>query len=783
LVFVFSLAGDRTAETYSNILNRSRNEEALSLQQQPSPYLLLKLENTAVSVRVSPQDGKAEAQAVLTISNPSSQTIPRLTLRIGDLAEVTAVTVDGQAVQPTSSKDERTRLVSLGFNFPTPLGARATTKVTVSYTLKTEEATSRAALVPDECSLIPDSGWTPMIHTSYQVEYNADTAPFTLAVTVPSSMMAVSSGERGAEKTEGAERTYVFEEKGFSQPLFIARDFESVGSGSNVEFYLPRGYVQTNRETLERLRSEIAKIQEFYTAFFGGPVQRTVRVAASGEVPAYGVPGLLILDERVFARNLVDEDTIFFLAVALARAWIGGRVLVQGIGHAILYDGLPSYSAMLYLENRFGKPGLERAVERFRRGYSSLVTGGSAYDAPLVRQTLLNREYFTSVYNKVPFVMRLIESKIGRERLHGIIKTLLSPPGRAVTFDEFQTALAGAVGAAAWKPILDQWFSDVVMPDFAIGKPVEENGRWTAQVANFGTGDATIDVEATSGTGERTRQQVKVEPQGYAQAVFTTRGEPATVTVDPDHLYLQTDYTNDSWPRKPPVDRLISQGTIALSRGNQQEAEARLREAVAADPENSVARASLARVLTQTGKAAEAERNALEVLKQEPLTLVVYSLAHTALGEVAMARNQAAQAVEHFRQASLAQAEDNSMVAARDALIRAERAANKLPTADKSAQEFISHLDSTVGSGRPAAVREIVTQQNLKRFIASISVLKGWKTEVLRAENLDQNRVIVDARVLATTGNNVERATRAVYVLRRRGSGWMLDDIPVFLER
>jgi len=71
----------------------------------------------------------------------------------------------------------------------------------------------------------------------------------------------------------------------------------------------------------------------------------------------------------------------------------------------------------------------------------------------------------------------------------------------------------------------------------------------------------------------------------------------------------------------------------------------------------------------------------------------------------------------------------------------------------------------------------------LKRFITGASFLKGWKTEILRAEALDRNRVLVDARIAATTIGGKQTSSRALYVLRRSDGRWILYDIPVFLER
>ncbi len=754
--------------------------------QEPSApaYLLLQVERYDVSVRLSPIEGRADVRTTLLVTNPSPQTVDRLTVRMGPVVELREISVEGAPQSFTSRKDELTGLVAYSFALAEPMRPGGKSRITLAYGVQIEEATPRAALTPDECVLLPESFWLPMIHTPFQVEYRMDLSPFTVSIEGPASLLGLSSGRVLVERTEGGTRLTTFEESMLSQPIVIARDFERVGGDQGgVEFYLPRDFTLLRPETLERMRAEIVRIREFYTAFFGIPLERTIRVVASGEVPAYGAPGLVILDERVFARDVLDEDVLFFLAHHVARLWMGARRDIRGVGHAVLDQGLPSYLAFLYMEHRFGASGRERAIERFRRAYATLVTGGSAYDVSLLRQTLMTRQYYTSIFNKTPMVLRLIAHVVGSERFHAFLRELLARPSGALTFDDFQRGCLALGSGDVLKGIFDQWFADVVLPDFAVGKPVAEGGGWTVQVANFGSGEATVEVEAVTARGERVRQSVRVEAQGYGQARFLLSEEPVSVEVDPDHLYLQADYTNDHWPRRPSGDRFVSQGTLALAQGRAQEAEAALRQALVQDPNRPLAQAALARALALVGKGDEAKEYAQKALAQEPVTLAVYAWAHMALGEIALARGQPAQAVEHFRQASFAFSEDISLLAARDTLIRAENAAQKLPTVERSVQEFIRQLDEALSTGRPAVVREIATPQNLKRFISGASFLKGWKTEILRAEALDRSRTLVDVRIVATTIGGTQRASRAIYILRRSEGRWVLYDIPVFLER
>jgi aminopeptidase N len=757
--------------------------QSLLAQEPAAPaYMLLEVERYEGRVSLLPAEGRALVQMTLTVTNPSSQAVDRLTLRLGPIAEVAEIRLEGTPLSFTSRKDELTGLVSYAMALPEPVRAGRPVRLTLTYSVHAEEATPRAALTPEECVLLPESLWLPMIHTPFQIEHRVDLSPFTLSIESPEALLGLSSGRVVAERVEGGKRLLTFEEPMLSQPVFIARDFERVGGDQGgVEFYVPRGFTALRPQTLERLRAEIVRLREFYTAFFGAPVDRAIRVVASSEVPAYGAPGLLLFDERVFARDVLDEDVLFFMAAHLARLWMGARVAIRGVGHAVLDQGLPSYLAFLYMEHRFGASGRDRAIERFRRAYAALVSGGSAYDVPLLRQTLLARQYYTSIFNKTPMVLRLLAHALGPERFHALVREMFARPAGIVAFEDFRRGCLALDASDAVKGIFEQWFSDVVLPDFAVGKPVAEGGVWTVQVANFGNGEAVLEVEAVTAGGQRLRHSVRVEAQGYGQVRF--REEPVSVTADPDRLYLQADYTNDTWPRRPSTDRLVSQGTLALVQGRVQEAETALRQALAQDPDRPLAQAALARALALLGRGDEADEYVRKALAQEPLPLAVYAWAQMARGEIALARGQPAEAAEHFRQASFAFAEDTSLLMARDALIRAESAAQKLPAVEPSVREFIRQLDGALSTGRPAAVREIVTPQNLKRFITGASFLKEWKTEILRAEALDRNRVLVDARIAAATVGGKQTSSRALYVLRRNDGRWTLDDIPVFLER
>ncbi len=754
--------------------------QAATTVQTASP-LQLRIDRFDVSVRLFPDEARAEVQATLLVSNPTQQPVSRLALRIGENVQVNSIQIDGVPWTYLEAKDDRTRMIGLNGDLARPLRPAASMKVLVSYKFTAENPSARSTIDWGESFLLPESFWFPMIHTPFLVDYNVDTAPCALTVSAPAPLRGIATGQPAQGRGDGESASYDARE--LVQPFFIAGDYELWGGKpSGIEIYLHRGYAVAQPATLVATQQEVQRILEFYTGLLGTPITTPVRIVASSQIPAYGSPGLLVLDERTFARRILDEETISFLATNIARMWIGALHPIQGPGHGVLYDGLPSYLMSLYVEKAYGPQARLKTIERFQRGYLSLVSGGTAYDAPLGRQTLLNREYYTSIFNKAPMVLRLMENQLGREKLVEVLRGLRKSGHGTISLADFQSALHLAGSVSAMKPLLDQWFYDVVLPDFAVGKPVKESEGWSVNLANFGTGDAEVSVEVTLSNGQQMRQKLKIQSQGYARALFNTTTEPISAIVDPERFYLQANYGNDRFPQTPSVDQLVSQGTLALGQSDFKTAETKLREAIQVDASNRQGHAAWARTLALTGRHEEALKEAEAALQMPPVPLSAYAVACLARGDVAMARNQPAEAVEPYRQAVYSYAEDAALLSARDAMIRAERAASMLPAVDGSVQAFVSQFDAAVSSGRPAQVKELVDSRALKRFIAGVSFVKNWKSEILRAEKLDNHRALVDVNTRATTTDK-DRSARALYLLRRSGSGWVLDDIPVFIEK
>jgi len=198
-------------------------------------------------------------------------------------------------------------------------------------------------------------------------------------------------------------------------------------------------------------------------------------------------------------------------------------------------------------------------------------------------------------------------------------------------------------------------------------------------------------------------------------------------------------------------------------------------------PDNPMLHAWLARTLAARNKPEEAVAAANAAIKITPPMGAALAWAHITIGQVALARNQPAQAVAPLRQALTEAVEAPALYAARDALVRAERASNLSAPVEESLRAFITQLDSLLKQPSSDQLFTLVSRNTLKQFVQRLAVTPptGWTTEILRVNYLDANRAAVDVAIRAVAGGREQSGT-SIFVVRRAGSGWMLEDVQLF---
>jgi tetratricopeptide (TPR) repeat protein len=190
----------------------------------------------------------------------------------------------------------------------------------------------------------------------------------------------------------------------------------------------------------------------------------------------------------------------------------------------------------------------------------------------------------------------------------------------------------------------------------------------------------------------------------------------------------------------------------------------------------------LARALLGQNRTEDAEKLFRAALDDPLPFTATLAWANIGLGEIAMKRNQPAEAARLFNAAVVASRDYPSSLAARAARIRAEAAANNAPPVDETARAFITQLSQAVVSNKKAELESRIVSGELVRFINASIGTETWETKVVRTEQLNANLIAADVQIRANKLGTIGSGT-AVLMLARTPSGWQLSGIELFEVR
>jgi tetratricopeptide (TPR) repeat protein len=319
--------------------------------------------------------------------------------------------------------------------------------------------------------------------------------------------------------------------------------------------------------------------------------------------------------------------------------------------------------------------------------------------------------------------------------------------------------------------------------DLMIGLPQQRGSEWVSALRNLGSTGALVTVTATTDRGEQLSVEINIPARNFAEAIFRTTTKLVRAEIDPEKLYPQLDYGNDSAPRSRDIGEAIAEATRFFGAQDYPKAELVAREILAIHPRLQEARIILARALLAQNSIEEAEklfRTALDEVLPAPGTL---AWANIGLGEISLKKGRAAEAAKRFNDAVRADADYASSLTARAARIRAESAAGA-PPVDESVRAFVKQLDQAITSGKKVDLESRIVPGELVRFIGGIvgSQPEIWQTTVLRTEPLDSNLMAVDVSISAKELGQQQSGT-AVLILSRAGGGWNLTGVELFEVR
>jgi len=698
-----------------------------------------------------------------------------LTLRLNSKASVKSVTVGGSPANFRPGQEPRGDLQRIEISLPSSAGPNASVSATVTYTLGVESNSGLMAISPIGTQFLPLSFWYPMPNSAYSVR-GADSAPFKLTVNIPN---VISSG---VEK-QGAAGSISFEQSLHGQPFFVQGDWDKLdgaADGKGIAVLLEKGAGAEERKRAEALIAFAGMARTFYATSLGPAPDVPLRLVAVRRGAGFSDSGTVLFDADTLRLPKIDAATALSVAEAVARLWTGGQAAVQGEGGGVLRDGLARYLATQFLEKQLGADAVKSELYRQRLAYVSVAQ----YDAPLARASQMDNTYFNSVPNRGAMFWRLVDRRLGRDVLLTVIRTAVQA-GKSDPNGLNLPAVRGALverGGESLKALLDQQLDQVIDTDLMVGLPQQRGADWVSALRNIGSIDVTVTVVATTDTGQQVQAQATVPAKNFGEAVFKTAGKVVRVEVDPEKLYPQLDYGNDVMPRGKDLSQALNEAYLQLGAQDFTKAEATARAMLASAPRFQDAQVILARSLLGQNRIEDAEKLFRAALDESLPFTATLAWANIGLGEIAMKRNQPAEAAKRFSDAVIASRDYPSSLAARLARIRAEAAANNAPPVDENARTVITQFSQAVVSNKKAELDSRIISGELVKFINASIGTELWDTRVVRTEQINPNLVAADVQInlkkLGTAGSGT-----AVLMLSRTPSGWRVSGIDLFEVR
>lgn len=750
---------------------------AVSAQQPEEPgaaWQVLRYDVTVNAADPSAAERSLSARVRIEARNVGAGAGRTFTARLNPSATVESAAVGDAPARVSKYSESRTQLQLARLTLPTPVLPGGTLSVSFDYRLPVAENTGLATVSPDGLQFLPLAFWYPTPN-SVVSQRGADYAPFRLSVNGLAAGESVVSSGRAA----GANS---FEQTLNAQPFVLTGRWETVegaGEARGVSALLHAGAAADERKQAEALINLAASARAFYAAMLGPAPDTPVRLVGVRRGAGFDMAGTVLLDHAAFRRPKPDSTTALQIADAVARLWVGGAVPVSGEGSGSVREGLTRFLATLFLEKQFGREAAD--AERMRMAL--LYAPVARRDAPLALLSPAYETYFNSVVNKGPMVWRLVMNAVGREAFASVLRAQFAPgEGKAATLANLRTRLGEAGGERA-SLLMAALFDQPTDTDLLVGLPQAKAGGWASTLRNTGSFDVEVTVQATTDSGERVTTTARVPAKDFGEAQFKTAAKIVRVEVDPEKLFPQLDYANDSVPAAPGGAEADEQTRIQLTQ-TPAKAEALARETLRRFPARMETRVLLGRALVEQNRPDDAEREFRAALDAPLLTAETLAWAHIGLGEVALRRNRAAEAAKLFDTAVRIDAVYASTLAARAARLRAEAAANAAPAPDEQIKAAAQRLDAAVQSGRKAEVDALIVPGELARFSKGIvgAVPEIWQTRVLRTEELETGRVAADVSLtVRTLGRDLSGP--AVFVFARTPAGWKLSDVQFFEVR
>lgn len=305
----------------------------------------------------------------------------------------------------------------------------------------------------------------------------------TLSASLPQPWVLVSAGTNSTTRNNDGTITYSWRDSAPSTQIplaiapFLLRDNLSMVG-------MMRGFFPVeHRSMVEPYVDYMNAAATFFTERIGTLNRRSWNLVAMrlpDNISGLTVPGVTFVEARE-----VDPDGTFpyrILAHEIAHHWWNHFIEIPRPRDAWLREGLPTYSALLFLENQYGTPMMRLELERSRR-VALAVTSDEALALGFAMQT--QEAIYAFNYHKAAVVLHMLREVLGLDGFSDLCR-LLHDYRDDVTTEVF-TALAEEVYGDDLSWFFAAWIESAAVPSFDVQYTYREADQSTSRYELSGT--------------------------------------------------------------------------------------------------------------------------------------------------------------------------------------------------------------------------------------------------------------------------------------------------------
>ncbi|MHC4990683.1 MAG: ABC transporter permease/M1 family aminopeptidase, partial [Planctomycetota bacterium] len=542
------------------------------------------LGHVELDVQLEPAERRFEVDGHYVVKNVRDEPLRRVPVTGGQHWENISWSLDGSPYEP----DDRSRLFV--FTFDPPLAPAGEATIGFSYDGVFPRGVSKNGggapqfILPSgvvlhsfSTSFAPVLGYVEAVGVDednrYEPRHYDDDfhlgltdplfgapTPYTTRIRVsgPERMRYNSVGSLVSEEVVDGRRTAVWQSD-FPVTFFnIVAGEWSVREGNGTKIF----YHPEHEYNIDEISAALDAARKYYSEWFMEYPWRELKLSEFPALASYaqGFPTNITFSEAIGFLTKSDPRTnMAFMVTAheAAHQWWGNLLQPgKGPGGNILSEGMAHFSTILLLEQCKGQRERIEFCKRIEEGYGE----GRRVDAEraMVRTDGSKSGDRRVMYDKGGWVFWMLLNRMGRDRALAGIREFIRSSRESPDFPVLQDFVASmrthAVDPADFDQFVDQWFFDVVMPEYRLTevdrRRSDESWEVTATVENRGTGLMPVEIAAVRGdrfdadgeTGEdyrESRTTVTLGPGDSTQVILRCDFEPQQLIVDPDALVLQ----------------------------------------------------------------------------------------------------------------------------------------------------------------------------------------------------------------------------------------------------